>query len=78
MVVFGKFIYFIVMNKNFWNSFWSGFCAFSPVAAGAIGGMIIMRGANNNEICTIILGIFVVVVNMLVNKFNQHELMKKD
>ena len=66
------------MNNNFWNSFWSGFCAFSPVTAGAIGGMIIMKGANNDEMLTIILGIFVVVVNMLVNKFNQHELMKKD
>lgn len=66
------------MNKNFWNSFWSGFCAFSPVTAGAIGGMMIMRGANNAEIIDVILGIFVVVVNMLVNKFNQQKLVKKD
>lgn len=65
------------MNKSFWNSFWSGFCAFSPVAAGAIGGMMIMRGANNDEIIDVILGIFVVVVNMLVNKLNQHELDKR-
>lgn len=60
--------------KNFWNSF----CAFSPVAAGAIGGMVIMKGINDSEMIGIILGSFVVIVNMLVNKFNQHELMKKE
>lgn len=55
------------MVKNFLNSVWNGFCCFFPVAAGAIGGMIIMRGANNDAMIDIILGICVVVVSMLVN-----------
>lgn len=60
------------MNKSFWNIFWNscwdGLCDFFPIVAAAIGGMIIMRGASNDEVIDIILGILVVAVSMLVNK----------
>lgn len=66
------------MSKKHLISIFDEFCIYAPVVAGSFGGMAIMRGMYNNNVFQIILGISVIFVNMLVNKFNQHELVKKD
>lgn len=59
--------------KNFMNGFWSGMRAFGPVMGGAIGGMLLYRGAGDGDIVCLLLSVIVISVNMVSNWINTRD-----
>lgn len=57
--------------KKFLDGFIDAMESFGFVVGGAIGGMVLMKGMCDGNVCSIIIGSMCIIVNMFVNKIGK-------